>query len=144
MPALRPCLALLLTALLVACAAPAPVAPAAIEVAALPAAIEPDPAIDSAADSASPAVVAASAEPEADPLAGADALATLACQSEGVLVAGQAPADLLYQCAGLSTGVTLAALRAAGWQLDRLGIGARAEHAGELGLPLSLTLRRRP
>lgn len=84
----------------------------------------------------------APAEPEPDPLASAEERSALTCSSEGVLVAGQIPGELLYRCEGLEQAVSLDALRQAGWMLEHMAIGARAEVDGESGLPLSITVRK--
>jgi len=85
---------------------------------------------------------APSTEPAPNPLASAEERSSLTCSSEGVLVAGEIPGELLYRCVGLEQVVSLDALREAGWTLEHMAIGARAEVNGESGLPLTITVRK--
>lgn len=151
MSAFRPALALLLSAVLAACASPAPQSRAdlpavaeqpAVATAELPAPTEPLAAAEPAPEPPVAMTAPAVEPPAPDPLATLEGVTRLACRSDGVLVAGQTPSDLVYDCEGVDQGVSLDALREAGWQLQRLGIGAQAEHEGERGLPLTLTLGR--
>lgn len=86
-----------------------------------------------------PAVVAPATP---DTIADAPERSQLSCTSEGVLAAGQVPGELSYRCDGLEESVTLDELREAGWRLEQMGIGVRAEVGGETGLPLSISVRK--
>lgn len=121
---------------LAACSTPAPAPQAEAAGPALPTAAEAQ-AIEHETPQA-----AQSAEPAPNPLASAEDGSSLNCSSAGVLVAGQIPGELLYRCEGLDQAVSLDALRQAGWTLEHMAIGARAEVDGESGLPLSITVRK--